>query len=156
MNIFWKAFFTFAYCLIDDLNYRKMWCSLRDVNTLKHWKLEKCLFYTLFGPKFLNGFGNYLQNESQPLTCGIKPCGTISEQSKYLYTSYYPETRKMLAFDPFLTLFPKRLGPSSPKSIPTFLLWYWTVLITEIHSLKLKLLSGNQMCLRTTTMTKIR
>ena len=65
------------------------------------------------------------------------------------------KVEKLLHWAPFWPLIPKRLEPSSPKSIPTFLLCYWTFLgnFIAIHSRKLKLLSGHQMRLRTTQTT---
>ena len=71
--------------------------------------------------------GSYPQNESQPSSC-IETCGTISDQSKYLYTSYCPETKKMLVWALFWTITPKN-NPNLPFVVLNFL----------------KLLSGNPM-----------
>ena len=53
-------------------------------------KLEKCLFLAPFWPLIPNFEPMTHLNESKPSTCGFKHCDTISEQLKYLYTSYYP------------------------------------------------------------------
>ena len=53
-------------------------------------KLQKSFF---FGPLFLDCLPITFKINPNLLLNGIKHCGTISEQMKHLYTTYWPETR---------------------------------------------------------------
>ena len=71
-----------------------------QIHTSYCLETRKMLVLATFWPLIPKLWPNNPENESKPSSCGFKHCGIISEQLKYLYTSYYPETKKMLVLGP--------------------------------------------------------
>ena len=61
----------------------------------------------VFGPQLLDCLPHNPQNRPQTSTYGIKYYGTVSEQLKYLYTTFCTDTRLMLVLGTFGTFIHK-------------------------------------------------
>ena len=100
-----------------------------------------------YGPLSLQGSIHNLLNQSKPFLCRMLPCGTNLKRSIHLWSSYCPDTMKMLVFDLFTPLFNitnQFKWQLKNKFLPSFCGMPTCYIISWRSTHLLKLLSGNQ------------